>query len=117
MARRLKAEGITCQQSHHSRTKTLRLRWRTTLRRREDIVPDAEPTWLVITCREDVVRRCAVSSLEYELLAALQSGETIGAAIDQIASRPNVTVESLETSLHDWFRHWSAAKFFSGIEI
>ena len=83
----------------------------------EAIVPDAEPTWLVITRREYVVRRSAVSELEYELLAALQSGETIGTAIDRIASRPDVSMESLESSLHDWFRHWSTARFFSGIEL
>lgn len=83
----------------------------------EAVVPNAEPTWLVITRREYVVRRCAVCELEYALLAALQSGETIGAAIEHVASRPDVSMESLEASLHDWFRHWSTAQFFTAIEL
>lgn len=75
-----------------------------------------QPTWLVITRRDYVVRRRAVSQTEYDLLVAIASGERIGDAIAQIANNTNLDMETLAVHLRDWFQTWSSAGYFHRVE-
>ncbi len=87
------------------------------VRHKEEIVlPKAQPTYLVITRRDYVVRRCAVSSVEFELLASLQSGRTIGQSIEQAATGSGTSSDEMESHLSGWFRQWAASGYFQSIE-
>ncbi len=79
--------------------------------------PTAEPTWLVVSRRDYVVRRCAVSEAEYVLLSAIVSGSTLGAAIAAVSATTAMDSDQLAASLRDWFCRWAAAAWFSGIRI
>lgn len=81
----------------------------------EAVMPEPVPTYLVVTRRDFVVRRCAVPFAEYELLSALVAGESVGAAIGRIGSRPDTDWESLPANLYTWFEQWSAAAYFQAI--
>lgn len=81
----------------------------------EAVIPNPSPTHLVITRREYIVRRRAVSPVEYELLTALTDGETVGVAIERAASPPDVDLDALAAQLQEWFRNWAAAAYFQAV--
>jgi len=81
------------------------------------VIPEPSPTYLVVTRREYVVRRSAVSRMEYALLTELVAGKPIGPAIERVAAEPGVDNDALAGRLHEWFRDWAAAAYFRGIEI
>ena len=85
-------------------------------RRAEATLPQPSPTHLVVTRRDYVVRRSAVSRAEYDLLSALVAGESIGDAITLVAFAPDVDVEALADELQQWFRSWAAAGYFQAVE-
>lgn len=80
-------------------------------------MPPAAQTWLVITRRDYIVRRVAVSQLEFELLADLANGTHIGQAIEALADRPECDWDTLAAQLHGWFHHWAAAGFFQRVAL
>ena len=86
-------------------------------RKAEAVIPEPSRTYLVVTRREFVVRRCAVSPVEYALLSTLVAGESVGAAIGRIASDPEADREALAKNLHGWFRQWAAAAFFQTVQL
>lgn len=92
----------------------------TGVRKKEDPpIPDPQPTWLAVSRINYVVRRWTLSPIQYELLAALLSGSTVGAAIERAALsavQSGQNVESLANDLQDWFREWSGAGFFQMID-
>ncbi|MBI1901601.1 MAG: hypothetical protein HYS13_10895 [Planctomycetia bacterium] len=83
----------------------------------EAVIPDPSPTYLVITRRQFVVRRCAVSPVEHSLLADLVAGETLGIAIERVASHSDAEWDSLPAALHAWFHQWASAAFFQAVEM
>jgi hypothetical protein len=85
-------------------------------RRSEALVPEPCPTFLVVTRREFVVRRWAVSAAEHALLSALIEGDTVGTAIERVANRPDVNCDGLGDILRGWFQHWSRAALFQSIQ-
>ena len=85
----------------------------TAVRHGEDSdVPEARPTFLVVTRRDYIVRRFEVSPIQFALLAALQRGSSVGEA--QLAIRPHDDADLLQlaTDLHRWFLEWAAAPLF-----
>jgi hypothetical protein len=80
-------------------------------------IPAAEPTWLAITRREYVVRRCPLSEPQYELLRALVSGETVGGAISAVAAKEETDLDQFAESLENWFRTWAAAGYFQRVDL
>jgi hypothetical protein len=83
----------------------------------EATVPDPQSTWLVVTRREYVVRRAAVSQTEFHLLSAIVAGETIGASVSRLASDPRFDQQTLEAKLSQWFQQWTAAAYFLGVQL
>lgn len=102
-------------------------------------IPGPQPTWLVVTRRDFVVRRMPVTRPQYVLLEALVEGEPVGEAIqraaeareqesgvrsqppDHQATSPRAdqptNLETLAADLQRWFRDWSAAGFFESVEL
>ena len=77
--------------------------------------PARDPSWLALSRRDFVVRRHALERPQYELLAALIEGETVGTAIERLASGAALNIGDLAARLRDWFRTWTAAGFFVAI--
>ncbi len=75
-------------------------------------LPAPSPTWLVVTRRDYVVRRVAVSETEYCALATLVSGGTIADALETAQDRWQGGFDALAIEVQRWFRDWSAAGYF-----
>ncbi len=74
--------------------------------------PEAAPTFLVVTRREFIVRRVAVTEIEYRLLKVLVDGARLGDAITQVA----MTNSSISPAfISDCFERWSQARWFIGL--
>jgi hypothetical protein len=82
----------------------------------ETRIPEPTPTYLVVTRRDFVVRRRAVSGREFDLLTAMVDGETVGAAIERAAGTPGGASDHLAADLHEWFHSWAAAEYFLAVE-
>ncbi|HWB08904.1 MAG TPA: DNA-binding domain-containing protein [Pirellulales bacterium] len=88
-----------------------------------DVDEDAEPpalpgpaeSWLALSRRDFVVRRHALERAQHRLLTSLAGGQTIGAAIGELASTTSVDFDRLAEELRDWFHTWTAAGFFTGL--
>lgn len=84
----------------------------TAVRRGDSVaMPSASPTWLVITRREFVVRRQAVTDGEFRLLSLLHAGASVE---DTLAQWFTETPDE-SPPLHDWFQRWTRAGYFSAI--
>lgn len=77
-------------------------------------MPAAEPTCLVLTRRDYVVRRFAVEPAALALLERLQAGETVGATLACVFEDQDVTAETMR-DVGTWFTAWAAAPLFRGI--
>src|SRR3984957_12354921 len=84
----------------------------TGVRKKEDApLPDPQPTWLAVSRINYVVRRWTLSQIQYDLLAALIAGQTVGEAIQQAALSVSQSGDSLEefaADLRSWFQEWSS---------
>lgn len=78
-------------------------------------LPEPSPTWLVVTRRDYVVRRIAVTEAEFAALAALVGGGTIAASLDAAQNRWQSDYDQLASEVQRWFRDWSAAGYFQKI--
>jgi hypothetical protein len=77
----------------------------------QPIPPTAAETHLVVSRREFIVRRVAVSADEFRLLSALFSGATVGDAIAQwFAETPTAS-----PPIREWFERWTAAGYFAAV--
>jgi hypothetical protein len=84
----------------------------TAVRRGEPVeMPAASPTDLIVTRREFVVRRQAVSAGEFRLLSLLHAGASVGESLSQwFAETPDES-----PPLHEWFQRWTRAGYFAAI--
>jgi hypothetical protein len=93
----------------------------TAVREKQDPdLPEPTPTWLAVSRINYVVRRWTLSPVQFELLAALIEGQTVGAAIERAATlavASGESVERLAENLRDWFAEWSSAGFFQAIDL
>lgn len=74
-------------------------------------------TYLAITRRDYIVRRCPLSHPQYELLRALMEGSPLGDAITHAAEAAEINLDGLAKHLEGWFREWSAADLFQSVEL
>lgn len=79
-------------------------------------IPEPAASFLALTRRDFVVRRHALSESQHGLLGSLMAGDTIGAAIERLASSAEADLETLAADLQAWFRAWTAAGFFMRVE-
>lgn len=81
-------------------------------------IPMPAETLLVITRREYVVRRGAVSRAEFQLLKAILDGNPLGTAIEVAAEAiPDVADDEFAANLSKWFQHWASAGWFLRVEL
>lgn len=86
------------------------------LRRNENPVPpERTETFLAVTRRDFVIRRHALSHVQFELLRALIEGRTVSEAISAADAIMPHSFEAFAHSLHDWFSAWTAAGFFQTV--
>jgi hypothetical protein len=74
------------------------------------VVPRKRAEWLAVHRRDYSVYRTPLSERSFVILSALREGKTIGESIELL---PHLTGDEL----FGWFREWSAAGLFAGIEI
>lgn len=70
---------------------------------------------LALFRRDYIVRRHELTSVQHELLLALQAGESLEQSIARIAPQAlsaGETEETLATNLRTWFEQWARAGFF-----
>jgi len=79
-------------------------------------IPPRE-TWLVVNRRDYVVRREAVTELQWHLLRAFQQGATLEQAIGQILEDSADSIDALSHDLQAWFQHWAASGYFCRMEM
>jgi hypothetical protein len=87
--------------------------------KRDPEIPEPAPTWLAVSRINYVVRRWTLTPTQFELLAGLMDGHTVGSAIERaarVAVESGETIERLAENLRDWFAEWSSAGFFQAIE-
>jgi len=89
----------------------------TAVRKREESPPFPAPqtTWLVMTRRNYVVRRVAVSAAEYAVLNEFRksSDEPVSTILDRVAE---TWADEMQSSLQIWFERWTAAGYFVAVE-
>lgn len=77
--------------------------------------PAACESFIALTRRQFVVRRYNFSRTEFELLRAIQDGQTVGEAVEHAASFSDGDMDHLSTNLQLWFRNWTAEGFFHAV--
>ena len=79
--------------------------------------PSPQDSYQAITRINYVVRRFDLSRVQYELLAALIEGESVGEALMCAAELAECDDEQLAQDLQSWFAEWTSAQFFQAIEL
>jgi hypothetical protein len=80
-------------------------------------IPAAGETFVALTRRDFVVRRYGLSKVEFELLAALQEGRSVGEAVASVVPSAEVDLDRLAANLQLWFRNWTAEGFFQAVTL
>jgi hypothetical protein len=80
-------------------------------------VPAPRPTCLVVTRRSFIVRRQAVSPVQFAMLARLSAGGSLGDAIEAALAVENVDLGTLAGQLRQWFAEWAASGWFERLEL
>ncbi len=78
--------------------------------------PPAQPTLLVVTRRDFVVRRSVVSKFEFAVLQALLAGESLSAALQTAADFASDDLPS-STNIAAGFEGWVKARWFIGFKL
>jgi hypothetical protein len=93
--------------------------WYAALRRADATAPPPPPgprdAWMLITRREYVVRRIEISSQQFDLLAALQGGATLGDAIARATGGSRLADAALACVLRGWFALWARMRIFEAV--
>jgi len=90
----------------------------TAIRRGETAdVPEPAASYIAVTRREFRVHRYPLTAVSHTLLAALQSGKPVGAAIEEAAAISTSTDEELTRDLQAWFFNWTSAGFFQRMKM
>jgi hypothetical protein len=86
-------------------------------RRKEPEFPEPAETFLAVTRRRYVIRRYELSRPQFVLLEALTRGQPVGEAIALAGEIAGDHVERFAADLREWFRDWTAERFFLGVEL
>ena len=85
-------------------------------RRQQPQIPEPKPTYLAITRRDYIVRRAAVTRTQFELLQGIVNGATLGVSIRRAVEYTDADIDQMSASLDAWFRHWTTAGYFTGVD-
>jgi len=86
------------------------------VRKQQDAqIPEPRRTWLVITRRDYIVRRIAVSQNEFIALQSLMENNTVEQTLQIVLETSQQQPEALGTRLQRWFQNWAANHFFNRI--
>jgi hypothetical protein len=85
-------------------------------RKQQPAPPDSAETYLAITRKNFVVRHYELSYPAYQVLNALDAGESVGQAIGRAVETTGTDVDCLSRNLRKWFRDWAAEGFFTSVE-
>jgi hypothetical protein len=69
--------------------------------------PEAEPKYVAVHRRDRLIYHDVLEPMAFPLLAALKSGQALGAACETAAQQAGVTVETLGEHLGRWFQEWA----------
>jgi len=78
----------------------------------DPVPPGPETTWLAVHRRDYIVRREALSELQWRLLDAIQRQLTLEAALEKALGEVSDSEQEEVRHLGRWFEHWAAAGFF-----
>ena len=76
-----------------------------------DAWPDEQQQFIALLRRDYIVRRYELNQPQFALLSALHRGETLGAALEELAASENCS-DDLSTLVQQWFTKWAAERFF-----
>ncbi|MDH3716660.1 MAG: DNA-binding domain-containing protein [Planctomycetota bacterium] len=79
-------------------------------------LPAPRPQYVALTRRDYIVHRYELEPTEFELLSRLVAGESVGAAIMQVAAESDEEVDALARHLQRWFTAWTSHGFFESVE-
>lgn len=82
----------------------------------EPSAPIARPVFLVVTRRDYIVRRIEITRTQFELLSAMARHATLGEALAEACTGPDVDPERIVTDLRRWFQEWTAAPLFAQLD-
>jgi hypothetical protein len=85
--------------------------------RKETVFPRPRTTFLAVTRRDHVIRRYALSRVQYVLLGGLAVGQAVGQAIREAAAVAAWDPDQLAARLREWFHNWTAEGFFQEVEL
>lgn len=80
-------------------------------------IPAAAETYLALNRRNYIVRRHALSAVQFRLLSALAAGDPIEVALAAAAPDSDDEFEAFAARMPNWFRDWAAARFFVDVEV
>lgn len=79
-----------------------------------DSWPGAQQQFIALLRRDYIVRRYELRQQQFALLSALHRGETLGAALEEMAASENCG-ENLPMLVQQWFTRWAAERFFANV--
>jgi hypothetical protein len=82
---------------------------------RQPAWPEMEPQYVALLRRDYVVRRHELSSMQYELLRALQGGASLGESLAAASAAGSQSMDARAADFRRWFAVWAAERFFSTI--
>ncbi|HEY2893836.1 MAG TPA: DNA-binding domain-containing protein [Pirellulales bacterium] len=77
--------------------------------------PGPQPQFLALLRRDYIVRRYELSSLQFELLDALQRGARLDAALSGVVGETSgvSSIHAVAANVGDWFQFWASEQFFA----
>jgi hypothetical protein len=83
----------------------------------EPTPPEPAETFLAISRVDYVVRHNELARPAFELLGELIAGQTIGDAVTHAMERGSRDFDQLAGKLQEWFRDWTAKRFFKAVAV
>ena len=75
----------------------------------------ATPTWGVVWRYQHKVWRQSISHARYQILAALNDGQTVMSALERAAAVWDGDIDQLASQLFGWFNEWVEEEFFCSV--
>jgi hypothetical protein len=75
--------------------------------------PNPSEQFVALLRRDYIVRRYELTAGQHALLAAIQAGASLSAALAEAANQSSDKSESLARQFHEWFQFWAAERFFA----